>query len=255
MKNKTYLTQLLISALILLSISIIGCATLDCNDPGQFTEKDALHAAEEYVLNSPTFTFDGIEETVQLVETQYSDKDNSWQFIFRFDSRHSGYGDRNSQILAEVTTPHEAIIITDYNGVKSAIMDGKWDMIKQQITDEEVVMSDTTTNPVPYDSNLEDLVKQAKEDLSIRLSISSQQIEVIEAKAVVWPDASLGCPLPNMRYKQVPVDGCLIRLLIGEEVYEYHSGGTRGLFLCEQILQSQKDTPPQIDLVPPDFTD
>ena len=178
MKNKTYLTQFFLSALILLSISITGCAAPERDDPGQFTEESAFQAAEEYVLNSPTFTFDGIEGTLQLVETQYSDGDNSWQFIFQFESRHSGYGDRNDQIIAEVITTHEVVIISNYDGVKSAIMDGKWDMIKQQIIDEETDMPDTTTNPVPYD--LEDLVTQAKEDLSKRLSIPSRQIEVIE---------------------------------------------------------------------------
>ncbi|HEY93675.1 MAG TPA: hypothetical protein G4O15_01895 [Dehalococcoidia bacterium] len=205
--------------------------------------------------SSPTFTFDGIEETLQLVERKYSDNSNSWSFIFQFDSRHPGYGDRNGQILVELITPHQVVIVTNYDGVKSAVMDGKWDLIKQQIVNEETVMADTTTNPVPYDSDLEDLVDQAKEDLSIRLSISSQQIGVIEANTVVWPDASIGCPQPDMRYKQVPVDGVLIRLQAGGKVYEYHSGGTRSLFLCEQPLELQKDVTPQIDLVPPDPSD
>ena len=79
---------------------------------------------------------------------------------------------------------------------------------------------------------MENLVIQAKEDLAHRLSIPIDQIEVLEAKSVVWPDASLGCPQPGMRYKQVPVDGALIRLQTNGQVHEYHSGGGRGLFLC-----------------------
>ena len=93
-------------------------------------------------------------------------------------------------------------------------------------------MPDTPTNSTPYSSDIEDLVIQAKEDLADRLSISIDQIKVLEARSVVWPNAGLGCPQPGIRYKQVPVDGALIRLQTNGQVHEYHSGGGRGLFLC-----------------------
>ena len=93
-------------------------------------------------------------------------------------------------------------------------------------------MPDTPTNSTPYSSDIEDLVIQAKEDLADRSSIPIDQIGVVEARSVVWPDASLGCPQQGMRYKQVQVDGVLIRLQANGQVYEYHSGGSRGLFLC-----------------------
>ena len=88
------------------------------------------------------------------------------------------------------------------------------------------------TSSKPCGSDIENLVIRAKEDLAHRLSMPIGQIEVLEARSVVWPDASLGCPQPGMRYKQVPVDGVLIRLQANGQVYEYHSGGGRGLFLC-----------------------
>jgi hypothetical protein len=93
-------------------------------------------------------------------------------------------------------------------------------------------MPDTPTSSTPYSSYIANLLIQAKEDLVNRLSIPIDQIEVLEARSVVWPDAGLGCPQPGMRYKQVPVDGALIRLQANGQVYEYHSGGRRGLFLC-----------------------
>jgi hypothetical protein len=105
--------------------------------------------------------------------------------------------------------------------------------------------------PVPgtVEPGMEGLIEMAKEDLAERLSMAAGEIEVLEAKGVVWPDASLGCPQPGMRYKQVPMDGALIRLLVEGKVYEYHSGGGRDPFLCEQPLKLQKDTVPQIDLL------
>jgi hypothetical protein len=93
-------------------------------------------------------------------------------------------------------------------------------------------------------------VQQARQDLARRLQIAADQIALIEARAVVWPDASLGCPQPGMVYKQVPQDGALIVLAVSERRYEYHSGGSRGLFLCEKIYK-KKETTPKIDLVVP----
>ena len=104
------------------------------------------------------------------------------------------------------------------------------------------------TPTIPADTGLQNLTEKAKEDLAQRLNISIAQISVIEAKAVVWPDASIGCPQPGMRYKQVPEDGALIVLQVNGITYEYHSGGRRGLFLCQKASK-KPSPPPQIDLL------
>jgi len=99
-----------------------------------------------------------------------------------------------------------------------------------------------TPDPLsPYYS----LVIKAVEDLAGRLSVDVEEIGVLEVQEVVWPDSSLGCPLPGIAYKQVPEDGLLIRLEVEGQVYEYHSGGMRDPFLCEQPLTVK---PPAIKL-------
>jgi hypothetical protein len=80
----------------------------------------------------------------------------------------------------------------------------------------------------------EPLLRVAIGDLAQRLNIDPAGISVIETRAVVWPDRSLGCPHPGMAYVQVPQDGALIRLLAGGREFDYHSGGGRPPFLCEQ---------------------
>ena len=97
---------------------------------------------------------------------------------------------------------------------------------------------DQTQNP---------LVSQAKEDLSARLGIPITDIELLSFEEVVWPDSSLGCPQPGMRYLQVPSDGALIRLSAEGQVYDYHSGSNRGVFLCEKAYKDLKKPTP-IDL-------
>jgi hypothetical protein len=94
---------------------------------------------------------------------------------------------------------------------------------------------------------MESLIEKAKEDLAQRLSVPITQINLIEAKEVVWPDASLGCPQPGMRYKQIPEDGALIVLQVQGTTYEYHNGGSRGLFLCEKVV-SITEKSPKIDI-------
>jgi hypothetical protein len=87
---------------------------------------------------------------------------------------------------------------------------------------------------VQYDAGLEPFVVLAKEDLAERLEVGVETIEVLEAELVVWPDASMGCPDPEMMYIQVPQDGSRIRLQVEEAVFEYHTGGDRPPFLCEE---------------------
>jgi hypothetical protein len=109
--------------------------------------------------------------------------------------------------------------------------------------------------PSTVEPGLEALIHLAQEDLAQRLSIAIEQIEVLEARSVVWPDASLGCPLPGMAYKQVPQDGSLIKLAVDGRVYEYHSGGGREPFLCEPASLVPKATAPKLDLTPPGSED
>ncbi len=89
----------------------------------------------------------------------------------------------------------------------------------------------TLTPPNPA---FEQIIKQAQDDLARRLSISPDQVQLVEAQTVTWPDKGLGCPKPGMFYAQVQVDGMLIRFRAGGRTYEYHSGEGQPAFLCEQ---------------------
>lgn len=90
---------------------------------------------------------------------------------------------------------------------------------------------------MPSNPALQELVMQAKEDLAKRLSIEVDRIDLVEVRAVIWPDSSLGCPQPGMVYIQVRRDGSLVRLRVGKRIYNYHSGGSRPPFLCEQATK------------------
>lgn len=89
------------------------------------------------------------------------------------------------------------------------------------------------TSPLPQDPYLAGLVDQAIKDLASRLKTPVDQIEFIRFESVVWPDSSMGCPQPDMAYTQVMVEGYRIELQSGGSVYNYHGGGNRTPFLCE----------------------
>ena len=81
------------------------------------------------------------------------------------------------------------------------------------------------------------IVKQARADLSKRLSVEVDQIKLLEVREITWPDSSLGCPQPEKDYNQVSQDGLLIRLEVGGRMYFYHSGESQDPFLCEKTSQ------------------
>lgn len=83
------------------------------------------------------------------------------------------------------------------------------------------------------------LVGQAIEDLAQRESVPPADVEVLSVEEVVWPDTSMGCPHPDMRYTQVPQDGARIILRARGRQYAYHSGGNRTPFLCSLKIMDQ----------------
>jgi hypothetical protein len=89
--------------------------------------------------------------------------------------------------------------------------------------------------PASIDPGLAGVVRQARADLAGRLGVPVDDVLVVRAEVVTWPDAGLGCRRPGMRYTQVPVDGSRTVLEHGGRRYAYHTGGRAAApFLCER---------------------
>ncbi len=72
--------------------------------------------AREWIINhSPTYVFDGSD--LELVE-----RDGN-TLTFSFISSHGGYGNRMNQIVTQVITPHEMVVVVEDGVVVSAITD------------------------------------------------------------------------------------------------------------------------------------
>ena len=124
---------------LVITISSLTVFKLYTNMLPRTDEEKALQVARDLVRNDPTFRFDGIEETLKHIETlercPYCHLKNikTYTFIFKFDSRHPGYGDRTGKVLATVITTHTANVTVYEDEVILAIMDGTWDMINREI--------------------------------------------------------------------------------------------------------------------------
>ena len=87
--------------------------------------------------------------------------------------------------------------------------------------------------PLPVDAGLQSLIEKAKADLANRLAVSTNEISLIEATSVTWPDSSLGCPQEGMVYTQVLTPGYLILLEHGGTTFEYHASSGDTIVTCE----------------------
>lgn len=100
----------------------------------------------------------------------------------------------------------------------------------------------TPTLPTPVESNLQLLINKASADLAQRLTISENEIVVLEATSVVWPDGSLGCPQEGMVYAQVLTPGYLIRLKSRDQEFEYHASRGTEVVYCENPMPPVEGT-------------
>lgn len=138
-RTKLYFAVVILSLALLLSVACAGLSTSPAPAPippgtiKPVPQEESQMIAEKFVRNSRTFVFDGIEDSLKLVDTITLRCPSCWQFIFEFQSRHAGYGDRMGQPLAQVITPHRAVITVMQGKVTYAVMDEKWDIIKEAL--------------------------------------------------------------------------------------------------------------------------
>jgi hypothetical protein len=99
----------------------------------------SIQVAEEFVRNSPTFRFDGIEKTFELEssrEIKYCP--GCYEYTFYFESKHPGVGDRTGIKLRDIVSPHRVVVNLTYEtNVVMGVMDDSWDIGRQLIIDRE----------------------------------------------------------------------------------------------------------------------
>ena len=124
-------------ALVVVVFGLIGAVTFGAPSTpaeGQYTAASAMTTATQFVNAENTFKFDGMADTLN-VKMNKTVSDSIFEIVAEFTSRHAGFGDRAGKMVAEVLTPHTAVITVEKGAVSSAVMDGQWDMIAQKAID------------------------------------------------------------------------------------------------------------------------
>ena len=148
--------------LALLVAFAASAVVLNAYDPGNgliSDEEAALQIAKHFIMNAPTYAFDGVDGTFRLIQTTSLE---SWPVqyvvIFSFESSHAGYGDRTGEILAQVVTTHVAWVKVVNGEVVQAVIDETWDELKQRengivddVPDDTIISPENAVNRiVPY---------------------------------------------------------------------------------------------------------
>ena len=145
--------------LALLVAFATSAVVLNAYDPGNgiiSDEEAALQIAKHFIMNAPTYAFDGIDGTLRLIQTTSLE---SWPVqyvvIFSFESSHAGYGDRSGEALAQVVTTHVAWVKVVNGEVVQAVIDETWDELNQRengieddVPDDTIIFPENAVNRV-----------------------------------------------------------------------------------------------------------
>ncbi|MBI4094968.1 MAG: hypothetical protein HY435_02125 [Candidatus Liptonbacteria bacterium] len=94
--------------------------------------KIAREIAQEWVKTSaPTYLFDGYNLTHEA-EGPLPCPD-CYEFVFSFDSRNAGFGNREGEVLATVITPHVTVVTVQNGKVTDAVTDRVYDELRNEV--------------------------------------------------------------------------------------------------------------------------
>jgi hypothetical protein len=166
---KTTLVAIIaIMALPALSIYAWQTATI-------YTEQNAIDSALQFVEDSPTYSWDGLEGTIELVGAHKTmTTDAVWEVVVAFTSANAGYGDRSDVMVATVITDHVVTITVEGDTVTAALIDGDWD----ELGAVEVIINDT-----PYSETVDNAIDFLKNGPTFSFDGIPGSIEVIEVIA------------------------------------------------------------------------
>jgi len=105
---------------------------------------ETVDTAIDFLKNGPTFSFDGIPGSIEVIEVIAAESYPVQYFItIAFECTQAGYGDREGMMLAQVISPHEIRIAMSNGVIGSAIIDEQWDeLIQRPVTVSTVVTPD-----------------------------------------------------------------------------------------------------------------
>ncbi len=89
-----------------------------------------------------------------------------------------------------------------------------------------------TGPPITPSPQQNKLIEAAARDLNALTDVPVDEIKLISAVAVTWPNGGLGCPEEGMSYVDMVIEGMLVTLGAGGKEFTYHTDGGNQFVLC-----------------------
>lgn len=90
----------------------------------------------------------------------------------------------------------------------------------------------TQLNVTPPSPELSALYSAVAMALSRETDVPVDEISLVSAAPMTWPNAGLGCPDPERMYAEVLVDGLLVKMQAGNRTFDVHTNGLQAFVLC-----------------------
>ena len=97
------------------------------------TREKSEKTARLFLLECPTFIFDGIRDSVRLSVIDILPQLHCWKFTYSFDCRQPGYGNRKGHRLLPFLAEHRIAITVKNGTISEAIIDDIWDELHQEM--------------------------------------------------------------------------------------------------------------------------
>ncbi len=99
----------------------------------QSPEQKAEGIALKFLKSSPTFQFDGVPDTVKIVDVQVLESyPIQYRVVIEFVSQYPGFGQRTGRLMLGHSQQHTIKITVVEGKVKSAVIDEVWDELNQK---------------------------------------------------------------------------------------------------------------------------
>ncbi len=86
----------------------------------------------------------------------------------------------------------------------------------------------------PTQTTAEEVLRLIFEDLRRQFDIAGGDIEIEEVFAGSWPSRAVGCCEPGIVYEPVITPGYMVTLVVGYDLYIYHTDDALTVLLCTQ---------------------
>ena len=129
---------IIVAAIALGTISVAVMSSYDFEDSQYsldgITENDSekiIDFTRQFIINGPTFSYDGIAETLEIGIVSADDSDSKFLLEGKFKTLHTGFGNRENAVLPEDIILHIIEVSIVDEKIISAVIDNQWDELNQ----------------------------------------------------------------------------------------------------------------------------